>query len=580
MMERNSSSSFILSFLKTHFKGKEFPFHWLNNCCLIHFPCHHIKEAGLDHAKIHMSLGSNDASTQTEPLQDVAEDVISDNDDNMIGSLLDNQNIELSNIDIKQEPDTRFEVEKAIEKHGSLEDEINLPNWQILGIPGDTNHMILTPQPRVVFHETFNKNQVTESLLGFRQTKAMDDDGTCGNTSNLYSRKEKSNESTVASTIRDNVSEKDSVSREEMGKVSTGASTNKPIQKVDTGNEIAGKEKDPDHSIVTATARNEKPSNAKGWLRSGGKKPEVSNASLASMWKQAKQEMNEENDKAVKGGRSTSKKQKKSGVPLRAKCKIVRDKPISETKPSKKCKKGKVHNKEVDRGAIDSEDNEDKEGMNGDDSKNDDEKEDKRTPKKTRINYVGDVRIDLFDLSQYYTFVKELSSKGEDGYRCDLCNLTFIGPEEDKKRIERHIVIHSEGERTHKCVTCGKTFSSRHYLDKHALSHSDIRSFQCPVCDFASKRKDHVRGHIRKRHSIGPDQYADKDGKPVTLEELGYGYLHRPVKPNEQGLFDCLECDAVLDSRKDLNTHLETVHKKESDQGMQAVSTSVTVHCL
>ena len=267
-MERNSSSSPIISFLKTHFKGEEISINWPNDCCILHFPCHHVKEAGLDHAKIHISLGSNDACTQTEPLQNVAEDDLSDNDDNMIGSLFDGQNIELSNIDIKQEPDTSFELEKAMMKHGMLEDDINYPNWQVLGIPGNTNHMILTRQPPVVFHETFNKTQVTESLLGFRKTKAVDDEGTRDNVGKKYSREEKVKESTVASTFGDHVSEKKSVSREEMGMVSAVASTNKQMKTVDTGDKLAGKEKDP---IVAASPRNEKPSNAKGWLRSGGK---------------------------------------------------------------------------------------------------------------------------------------------------------------------------------------------------------------------------------------------------------------------------------------------------------------------
>ena len=508
-----------------------------------------MKQAGLDHAKIHVCLGSKDASTQTEPLETSTKDITSHND-NMIGSLFDNENIALSNFYIKEEPDTSFELEKAMMNHGVMEDEI-IPSWQVLGIPGNTNHMIFTQQPPLVLHETFNNGQVTESLLEFQKTKAVEDDGT-----------------------RDNVGKEDLV--EEKGKESTVASTYKPKKNADSVNKLAGKQMDP---IVTDTPKNnaENQSNSGSLLRSGGKKTErVSKTSLASMWKQAKQEMNEENDKPAKR-RGRPKKQNTSEVPSRVKRKYVRHKPISEPKPSNTHKKCKVQNKEVNKGAQHSDDSEDNEEMDVDDLKNDDEKEDETTQRKTRINYVGGVYIDIFNLSQYYTFVKELSKKGEDGYRCDLCNRTLIGPEEDKTRIERHVVTHSEEMRTHKCETCGKKFSHEYNLKKHMLSHSEIRPFKCPVCDYAANRKDHVRRHIKQWHSIGLDQYADRDGKPVTLEELGYGNLKIRVKPNEQGLYTCHGCDATFSERRYLSRHVERIHRAKSGQGIPAF---VTVNCL
>ena len=541
-MERNSSSSLIISFLKTHFKG-DLPINWPNDCCLLYFPCHHVKQAGLDHAKIHVCLGSKDASTQTEPHETSAEDVASENE-HMIGSLFDNKNIALSHLDIKQEPDTSFELEKA--------------NWQVLGIPGNTNHMFFTQQHPLVLHqsiETLHNAQVTGSLLGFRKTKAVEDDGT-----------------------RDHVRKKDSISREEEEEESI-ATSQKPNKTIDSGNKPVGKEGD----IITATLRThaKKPSNAESWLRSGGKKlGQVSDDSLAGMWKRAKQEMDEESDKPVKR-RGRPKKQNKADVPLRVKRKHVRHKPISECKHSKKHKKGKIHNNKVDMEAQGLEDNEDKKRMDVDDPMNGDRK-DEATQKKqtTKAKYAEEVYIDILDLSRYYTFVKGLSIKGEDGYRCDVCNLTLIGPEKDKKRIERHIIIHSEGKRTHKCDICGKLYSQKQYLRKHMLSHSNIRPFKCPVCSYAAKRKDHVRNHIRQWHSIGPDQYADKDGKPVTLDELGYGHLHLQVKPNEEGLYTCPECDATFNNNKDLKKHVQNTHRAKSAESGQGIQALVTVNYL
>ena len=213
------------------------------------------------------------------------------------------------------------------------------------------------------------------------------------------------------------------------------------------------------------------------------------------------------------------------------------------------------------------------------DLKNGDGKEDDTTLKKNKINYVGDVNIDTSDLPRYYTFVKELNKNGEDGYRCNVCNMTFIGPEEDKGRVERHVVTHSKEKRTHKCDTCGKTFTLKSDLIRHMVTHSDIKPFKCPVCGHAGKRRDHIRKHIRQRHSIGPGQYIDKHGKPVTLEDLGYGHRYIQVTPNEEGLFTCPKCDASFNSKKVLSNHVGKIHRAEAEQGniKQAL---VTVNCL
>ena len=93
-----------------------------------------MKQAGLNHANVHVCLWSKDASTQTEPLEISAENNTLHND-HTLGSLLDNKNIELSDIDIKREPDTSFEIEKAMMKHAMIGDGVNFQNLQNLGIP-------------------------------------------------------------------------------------------------------------------------------------------------------------------------------------------------------------------------------------------------------------------------------------------------------------------------------------------------------------------------------------------------------------------------------------------------------------
>ena len=337
---------------------------------------------------------------------------------------------------------------------------------------------------------------MTGSLLEFRNTKAVEDDCTKVNVGkkdsreekvkesvattdrdnineNIYiPRAEKVKESMVASTNRDNINKKDS--REEMGKTSVVAGTKKMNKKVDSGNTLARKQKGPIvHVTATGRSNDETPSNTESWLRSGVKKPEhVSKASLTSMWNKAKQEMNQENEKTVKG-RGRSDKQimldNSSGI----KHEHVLLEPISELQPNFEHKKCRVHNGKIDGGARDLNDSKEDERMDIDNVKNDYEK-DETTKIKTRINYVGEVYIDTSDLPKYYTFVKELNKNGEDGYICDVCYMTFIGPEDDKKRIERHVVTHSKEKRTHKCDTCKKTFTQKSDLI-NSFRHTTIQ---------------------------------------------------------------------------------------------------------
>ena len=89
------------------------------------------------------------------------------------------------------------------------------------------------------------------------------------------------------------------------------------------------------------------------------------------------------------------------------------------------------------------------------------------------------------------------------------------------------------------------------------------------MCDYAAKRRDYIVTHIKLMHSIGPDQYANKDGKHLTLEELGYGHLVIQIKPNKQGLYTCPTCNATFNSKKELTKHTRKIHRTETGRGKQ-----------
>merc|ERR1712096_231609 len=62
-------------------------------------------------------------------------------------------------------------------------------------------------------------------------------------------------------------------------------------------------------------------------------------------------------------------------------------------------------------------------------------------------------------------------------------------PEEDQARIQS------------KTCQCGKTFSSKEKLARHALIHTGVKPFECQHCDRAFNRKDKLNEHIKNKHA-------------------------------------------------------------------------------
>ncbi|XP_061753052.1 vascular endothelial zinc finger 1-like isoform X1 [Nerophis ophidion] len=51
--------------------------------------------------------------------------------------------------------------------------------------------------------------------------------------------------------------------------------------------------------------------------------------------------------------------------------------------------------------------------------------------------------------------------------------------------------------KNHGCEMCGKAFRDVYHLNRHKLSHSDEKPFECPICHQRFKRKDRMTYHVR-----------------------------------------------------------------------------------
>uniref|UniRef100_A0A671R249 Myc-associated zinc finger protein n=1 Tax=Sinocyclocheilus anshuiensis TaxID=1608454 RepID=A0A671R249_9TELE len=70
--------------------------------------------------------------------------------------------------------------------------------------------------------------------------------------------------------------------------------------------------------------------------------------------------------------------------------------------------------------------------------------------------------------------------------------------------------------KNHGCEMCGKAFRDVYHLNRHKLSHSDEKPFECPICHQRFKRKDRMTYHVRS-HDGGVH-------KPYICSVCGKGF--------------------------------------------------------
>ncbi|CAL8068553.1 unnamed protein product [Orchesella dallaii] len=87
----------------------------------------------------------------------------------------------------------------------------------------------------------------------------------------------------------------------------------------------------------------------------------------------------------------------------------------------------------------------------------------------------------------------------EETLKCSQCDMEFKG----KFRLQRHVEASHSGVRSHVCEHCGKSYTTRAYLQKHLnIKHqvevNSIKRHQCPSCKESFGRKEAMESHVLK----------------------------------------------------------------------------------
>lgn len=95
---------------------------------------------------------------------------------------------------------------------------------------------------------------------------------------------------------------------------------------------------------------------------------------------------------------------------------------------------------------------------------------------------------------------------------CNVCGKSFS----KKGVLNRHARIHAQ-EKRFVCGVCGKGFVQNETLKRHQYKHSVLKPFPCRFCAKAFIERSLLRSHIEKEHNSGSGHYAAPVRLPCKL---------------------------------------------------------------
>ncbi|EDW00072.1 zinc finger and SCAN domain-containing protein 2 [Drosophila grimshawi] len=133
-------------------------------------------------------------------------------------------------------------------------------------------------------------------------------------------------------------------------------------------------------------------------------------------------------------------------------------------------------------------------------------------------------------------------------HTCEYCSKRFSS----KTYLRKHTLLHTEF--LYACKSCDETFKERQQLRSHEKTHTGQRNFLCCICGDSFARNDYLRVHMRRHNGEKPYKcrYCVKAFPRATDLKVHERY-HTGTKPNL-----CNTCGKSFHRAYNLTIHMRT----------------------
>lgn len=133
-------------------------------------------------------------------------------------------------------------------------------------------------------------------------------------------------------------------------------------------------------------------------------------------------------------------------------------------------------------------------------------------------------------------------------HTCEYCSKRFSS----KAYLRKHTLIHTDF--LYACKSCDETFKERQQLRSHEKTHTGQRNFLCCICGDSFARNDYLRVHMRRHNGEKPYKcrYCIKAFPRATDLKVHERY-HTGTKPNL-----CNTCGKSFHRAYNLTIHMRT----------------------
>jgi len=119
--------------------------------------------------------------------------------------------------------------------------------------------------------------------------------------------------------------------------------------------------------------------------------------------------------------------------------------------------------------------------------------------------------------------------------KCKHCSKQFKG----RTRLLQHINTEHSELRPYQCTMCDKSYPNQHQLDGHVATHAGIKPFQCKTCDARFPNRTRLKNHEMRIHSTDHPNKCEVCGKKYAyMQDLNKHMKSHEAKPK----FPCNQC--------------------------------------